>query len=158
MAAYIRLFLHRNKTVAMTKKQNEDFAKLELAYLDKVRERNPDGQIRQMEVIFYWIRRQIAEARMAVIIQLPLKNGQPNYDGNPSEEITDGQKGEFTFLQMAMIMAAYRPEPDRELMVEVELKMREWIDKQITASINRLLKPQMKVIVKPDQQTRYGKN
>lgn len=142
----------------MTKTQNEDFAKLELAYLDRVREQNPDGQIRQMEVIFYWIKKQITEARMAIIIQLPLVNGKPNYDGNPSEEITDAQKGEFTFLQMAMIRAAYRPEPDQDLMVEVELKMREWIDKQVTASINRLLKPQMKVIIKPGPQIRYGKN
>jgi hypothetical protein len=140
----------------MTKQQNEDFAKLEMAYLDKVRERNPDGQIRQMEVIFYWIRKQITEARMDVIIQLPLKNGQPNYDGNPSEEITDGQKGEFTFLQMAMIRAAYRPEPDRELMVEVELKMREWIDKQITTSCSRLLKPKIKIIRGNENNSKNG--
>jgi hypothetical protein len=130
----------------MTKQQNEDFAKLELAYLEQVRERNPDAQIRQMEVIFFWVKKQVTAARMIIIINLPLVNGQPNYDGNPSEELTDNQKGEFTFLQMAMVRAAYRLEPDRDLMIEIELKMREWIDKQITASVNRLIKPKMKII------------
>jgi hypothetical protein len=130
----------------MTKQQQEDFAKLELAYLDQVRGENPVGQLRQMEVIFYWIKKQITEARMAMILNLPLVNGQPSYSGNPSEEITEGQKGEFTFLQMGMIRAAYRPEPDKMMMVEIERKMREWIDKQITASVSRLIKPKLRIV------------
>jgi hypothetical protein len=130
----------------MTKQQKEEFAKLELAYLDQVRERNPDGQIRQMEVIFYWIKKQITEMRMKIILQLPLINGKPSYDGDPSEEITSKQKGQFAFLQMAMIKAAYRPDPDIAAMIDVELRMREWIDKQITASANRLMKPKIKIV------------
>jgi hypothetical protein len=130
----------------MTKQQQEDFAKLELAYLDQVQQQNPDGQIRQMEVIFFWLKKQITAERMKIIINLPLINGKPGYEGNPSEEITAEQKGEFTFLQMAMIGVAYRAEPDKVGMREVELKMREWIDKQITASVNRLIKPKMKIV------------
>ena len=56
----------------MTKQQNKDFAKLELAYLDQVREQNADGQIRQMEVIFYWIKKQITQMRLKIILELPL--------------------------------------------------------------------------------------
>jgi hypothetical protein len=124
----------------MTKQQNEDFAKLELAYLDQVRERDPDRQIHQMELIFYWLKKQINQARWELILNMQ------EFNGVREEEITDSQKGEFTFLQMAMIRAAYRLEPDRDMMVEVELKMREWIDKQITASVNRLIKPKMKIV------------
>ena len=130
----------------MTKQQNEDFAKLELAYLDQVREQNADGQIRQMEVIFYWIKKQITQMRLKIILELPIINGKHAYEGNPAEDLTDSQKGEFTFLQMAMIKAAYRPEPDSAAMIDVELRMRDWIDKQITASVNRLIKPKMKII------------
>jgi hypothetical protein len=127
----------------MTKQQTEDFAKLELAYLDQVRERNPDGQIKQMEVIFFWLKKQINAARVNVLIAMPFSETV----GIPGPvEITDSQKVEFALLQMGMIRAADRPEPDLALMIEIEMKMRDWIDAQITASVNRLIKPKMKIV------------
>lgn len=125
----------------MTKQQQEEFARLELAYLDEVQKDNAEGQLRQMEVIFYWLKKQITDARAVIIAQL-------TYD--PKLEapltITDKQKGDFTFLQMAMLKVACRKFPDRPGMVEVEKKMREWIDLQITAGVNLLIKPKMKII------------
>jgi hypothetical protein len=130
----------------MTKKQQEDFAKLELAYLDQVLEANPDGQIRQMEVIFFWLKKQIFEARLPIILNIPHKDGVPDYEGGPSPAITPDQKGQFTFLQMKMIRVACRTDPDRMGMRHVEKEMREWIDKQIAEAVNQLVKPKIKII------------
>jgi hypothetical protein len=125
----------------MTKQQQEELSKLELAYLDEVRANNPEGQLRQMEVIFFWVKKQVTEARALIIAQMP-------YDPNRvvALDITAKQKGDFTFLQMAMLKAAFKKYPDKEMMVEVEKKMREWVDLQITAECNLLVKPQMKIV------------
>ena len=127
----------------MTKKQQEDFAKLELAYLDQVQQQNPDGQIRQMEVIFFWLKKQIGDSIAPFILE---EAESKLHMAKIFGEITAAQKGEFTFLQMAMIGAAYRAEPDKLAIREIELKMREWIDKQITAAVNGVIKPKMKII------------
>jgi hypothetical protein len=135
----------------MTKLQIEEFSKLELAYLESVSAQQPDEQLRHMELIFYWLKKQQHDEEVKVSIVVNVNKDLP-----AAREITTDQKGEFTFLQMQMIHAATRV--DRPRMVEVEIKMRQWIDKQITASVSRLIRPKMKVIVKPDQPGRNGKN
>ena len=121
----------------MTNIQIEEFQKLEMAYLDSVRQDDPSKQIQMMELIFFWLRKQMRFGRG----QLGLIVGEAE-----PVEVTEIQKQEFTFLQMAMIKAVGRG--DREAMVQVELKMREWIDILLSEAVSRLVKPEMKIIRK----------
>jgi hypothetical protein len=122
----------------MTKIQIVEFSKLELQYLEQVKLQNVEEQLRWMEVIFFWLKKQQQIARASVL-------NRPD-----SPEITPTQKGEFTYLQMDMVTAACRN--DTEKMIEVERMMRDWIDTQLSRSVNKDFKPKMKIT------RNYGKN
>ncbi len=54
----------------MTKQQIKDLAILQQIYLSKVQADDKSEQIRIMELIFYWIRKQIGTAQAAALGQL----------------------------------------------------------------------------------------
>jgi hypothetical protein len=122
----------------MTALQIREFQALEMAYLDSVRDNDGGKQIEMMELIFFWLRKQVRAAQSVVIIVTE--------DAAKPKDITEIQKQEFTFLQIAMIKAVGRD--DRDAMVQVELKMREWVDMQITAGVNLIIRPELKIIRK----------
>lgn len=122
----------------MTKIQIEEFQKLEMAYLDSVVANDGTKQMQMMELIFFWLRKQIRSAQMAVVVL----NGTGA--SAPINDVTEIQKQEFTFLQMAMIKAVSRD--DRDTMVQVEVKMREWIDIQLANSVSAIIKPKIRII------------
>ena len=121
----------------MTAKQIEEFQKLEMAYLDSVIAGDGDKQLEMMELIFFWLLKQMRVAQSFLIVL-----GSP-YAVKELAHVTEIQKQEFTLLQMAMIKAVGRD--DRESMVQIELKMREWVDIQITAAVNKIMKPEFKI-------------
>jgi hypothetical protein len=122
----------------MTALQIREFQALEMAYLDSVRDNDGGKQMEMMELIFFWLRKQVRAAQSVVIIVTE--------DAAKPQDITEIQKQEFTFLQIAMIKAV--GQDDRDAMVQVELKMREWVDMQITAGVNRIIRPELKIIRK----------
>jgi hypothetical protein len=124
----------------MTTKQIDEFQKLEMAYLIRVIDEDGDKQLEMMELIFFWLLKQMRVAQSFLIV---LGN---TYTDKELAHVTEIQKQEFTFLQMAMIKAVGRD--DRETMVQIELKMREWVDIQITAAVNKIVKPEFKIIRK----------
>jgi hypothetical protein len=123
----------------MTKLQIEEFSKLELAYLESVRAQQPDEQLRYMELIFYWLKKQQHNEEVKVSVAMNVNKELPAERG-----ITTDQKSEFTFLQMQMIHAATRL--DRPRMVDVEVKMREWIDMQLSRAAGRQVKPKFRIL------------
>jgi hypothetical protein len=122
----------------MTSEQISEFQKLEMAYLDSVRNEDGDMQIKIMEVIFFWLHKQVRAAQSEFLMM------RYSDQGTELRGISEMQKQEFTFLQMAMIKAVGRD--DRTAMVEIELKMREWFDVQITAGVNMIFRPEIKII------------
>jgi hypothetical protein len=130
------ILLYRNKKAVMTKLQIEEFQKLEMAYLDSVRAEDGEKQIQMMDLIFFWLRKQMRAAQATLVL---VEMASPI-----DVEVSEIQKQEFTFLQMAMIKkwAAV----DREGAQWIELKMREWIDIQVTAAVNKVIKPELKII------------
>lgn len=129
----------------MTKLQIEEFQKLEMAYLDKVREDDGEGQIKMMELIFFWLRKQMRAAQATLILMGDLES----MPGPVPIDVNEIQKQEFTFLQMAMIKKWGAG--DEEGARWIELKMREWIDIQINDAVNKVVRPELKII-------RNGKN
>jgi hypothetical protein len=124
----------------MTPLQIEEFSKIELAYLKTVYGNDGSEQLRLMEVFFFWLKKQLDISRTAVALAM----SDAGKVASLSRKVTDAQKSEFTFLQMAMITAAGRK--DTAQMVDVEIKMRAWIDKQLTAAANEEFKPKMKIV------------
>lgn len=122
----------------MTKIQVEEFQKLEMSFLDAVRDDDATAQITMMEVIFFWLKKQLRFAQMTIIVLNPTQKMES------TQEVSVMQKQEFAFLQIAMIGAVMRN--DREGMVEVELKMREWIDLQLTNAVNKIIRPELKIV------------
>lgn len=122
----------------MTNIQIEEFHKLEMAFLGSVQDGDSTNQIRLMELIFFWMRKQMRAVEGRIIIVMD------TFEKASPAEVSEIQKQEFTFLQMAMIKAVGRG--DREAMVQVELKMREWIDILLSEAVSRLVKPEMKII------------
>ena len=123
----------------MTKLQIEEFQKLEMAYLDAVRVQDQDKQIQQMELIFFWLRKQMRAAQSTLILMGDLGTSAPTVI-----EVSEIQKQEFTFLQIAMIKTWAQGDEERTRWIE--LKMREWIDIQITDAVNSVIRPQLKII------------
>lgn len=123
----------------MTKLQIEEFQALERAYLDGVRSLDKDIQIQMMEIIFYWLRKQMraAQARLILMDQENIKIPAPI-------EVSEMQKQEFAFLQIAMIKRW--GEGNEEETRWIELRMREWIDIQINDAVNNLIRPELKII------------
>jgi hypothetical protein len=121
----------------MTALQIQEFQKLEMAYLDSLHDNDGSRQIEVMELIFFWLRKQLRFA----VSEIAVLSGTFDIEVVVVSEV---QKQEFTFLQMAMIKAVGRD--DRSAAVGVELKMREWFDKQITDAISRAIKPDLKII------------
>jgi hypothetical protein len=119
----------------MTKLQIEEFQKLEMSYLDAVRDNDPSKQIKMMEVFFFWLKKQMRFGEWRILVS-----------GSESEtmEVSEMQKQEFTFLEMAMISAVM--DGDRARMVEVELKMIEWINLQLTNAVNKIIRPELKIV------------
>jgi hypothetical protein len=122
----------------MTNLQIEEFQKLEMAYLESVKVEDAEKQIKMMELIFFWLRKQMRFACDGVILLANVDHTAP------ARNVSEMQKQEFTFLQMAMIKAAGKD--DRERMVQVELKMREWIDLQIADALNKIIMPTIKIV------------
>jgi hypothetical protein len=129
----------------MTKLQIEEFQKLEMAYLTKVRENDGEGQIKMMELIFFWFRKQMRAAQATLILMGDLESTP----GPVPIDVSEIQKQEFAFLQMAMLKKWGAG--DAEGAKWIELKMREWIDIQITEAVNKVVRPELKII-------RNGKN
>jgi hypothetical protein len=126
----------------MTELQIIEFSKLELAYLEGVRNEDPGEQLRIMELILFWIKKQLDVQRALIAVAFNADSEMIlNYR---LRDLTADQKAEFGFLQMAMIVAAGKG--DRELMVNVEIKMREWFDLQMEEAANKEFKPKMKII------------
>lgn len=124
----------------MTRKQQEEFAKLQLTFLEKVREGDGREQLELMEVIFHWMKKQMINARKSIVDVLP----PMERESLMPVDIEPNLKGEFTFLQMAMIVAAGKN--DKAEMVEIELRMREWVDIQIQRAVNAAFKPKLKIL------------
>jgi hypothetical protein len=122
----------------MTSIQIEEFQKLEMAYLDSVVAEDATKQIQMMELIFFWLRKQMRGLQGRIII------AKDTFETARPVEVSEMQKQEFTFLQIAMIKAVGKD--DREAMFQVELKMREWLDTQLTESVNAIIKPKMRII------------
>jgi hypothetical protein len=123
----------------MTGLQIIEFSKLELTYLEAIRNEDPGQQLRIMELIFFWIKKQLDVQRALIAVAF-----NPDSEMILTRDLTADQKAEFGFLQMAMIVAAGKG--DRELMVNVEIKMREWFDLQMEEAANKEFKPKMKII------------
>jgi hypothetical protein len=124
----------------MTKLQIEEFQKLEMAYLDSVRAEYAEKQIRMMDLIFFWLRKQMRAEQVTTMVLM----GALAMPSPIDMEVSEIQKQEFTFLQMAMIKKWAAA--DSEGAQWIELKMREWIDIQLTAAVNKVMKPEIKII------------
>ena len=123
----------------MTKLQIEEFQKLEMEYLNAVRSEDLERQVTMMELIFFWLRKQMRAAQ-ATLILMDVKN----ITAPAPIEVSESQQQEFTFLQIAMIKRW--GEGDEEQTRWIELKMREWIDIQINDAVNKLIRPELKII------------
>lgn len=123
----------------MTQKQNVEFAKLELQFLEKVNQDDTSEQVRLMILIFYWIQKQVAAAVFAAVGSFELTVASP-------VSLTESQKSEFGFMQIAMIQAAGKN--DTNEMAQVELVMRVWVDDQISNAVNKAIQPLMKNAMK----------
>jgi hypothetical protein len=124
----------------MTKQQMVDFGKLEMAYLDSVRlERSESEQRQCLEVIFYWMGKILTDEgrRTAVLKGI-------SFDADQRMILSDNLKAEFGFLQIAFVSAWQQG--NHTEMVEVEIKMREWIDVQLNKAANKGFKPKMRII------------
>jgi hypothetical protein len=124
----------------MTKRQMVDFGKLEMAYLDSVRlERSQSEQRQCLEVIFYWMGKILTDEgrRTAVLKGIA-------FDADQRMILSDNLKAEFGFLQIALVSAWQQG--NHTEMVEVEIKMREWIDMQLNKAANKGFKPKMRII------------
>lgn len=128
----------------MTKLQIEEFQKLEMEYLNAVRSEDLERQVMMMELIFFWLRKQMRAAQATLILM-----DVENITAPAPIEVSESQQQEFTFLQIAMIKRWV--EGDEEQTRWIELKMREWIDIQINDAVNKLIRPELKII-------RYNKN
>ena len=128
----------------MTKLQIEEFQKLEMEYLNAVRSEDLERQVMMMELIFFWLRKQMRAAQATLILM-----DVENITAPAPIEVSESQQQEFTFLQIAMINRW--GEGDEEQTRWIELKMREWIDIQINDAVNKLIRPELKII-------RYNKN
>jgi hypothetical protein len=124
----------------MTKPQIKDLAILQQTYLSKVQADDKSEQIRIMELIFYWIRKQIGTAQAAALGQLNPIAAAKLY---PAPPLMPEQKAAFGFLQIQMI-AAWQ-DKDIERGCEVEIEMRKWVDKQIDASVAHVIGGEIKV-------------
>lgn len=117
-----------------------DFGKLEMAYLDSVRlERSQSEQRQCLEVIFYWMGKILTDEgrRTAVLKGIA-------FDADQRMILSDNLKAEFGFLQIALVSAWQQG--NHTEMVEVEIKMREWIDMQLNKAANKGFKPKMRII------------
>lgn len=123
----------------MTKLQVEEFQKLEMEYLNAVRSEDLERQVIMMELIFFWLRKQMRAAQATLILM-----DVENITAPAPIEVSESQQQEFTFLQIAMIKRW--GEGDEEQTRWIELKMREWIDIQISDAVNKLIRPELKII------------
>lgn len=124
----------------MTKQQIKELAILQQTYLSKVEQDDKSEQIRIMEMIFYWIRKQIGIAQAAALGQLNPIAAAKLY---PAPTLMPEQKAAFGFLQIRMI-AAWK-DKDIEWGCEVEIEMRKWIDRQIDAAVAQVIGGEIKV-------------
>lgn len=124
----------------MTANQKKEFAILQQTYLSKVQQDDKSEQIRIMELIYFWIRKQIGRAQESVMGQLNPIAASKLY---PAPQLTPEQKAAFGFLQIQMVVAW--SERDVERVCEVEIEMRTWIDKQIDAAVATIMAKELKV-------------
>lgn len=124
----------------MTRHQIEDLAFLQQTYLSAVQADDKSEQIRVMELIFYWSRKQIGAAQAAALEQLNPIAAAKLY---PAPKLMPEQKAAFGFLQIQMI-AAWK-DKDIEWQCEVEIEMRKWVDKQIDAAVAHVIGREIKV-------------
>lgn len=121
----------------MTTDQIHDLFILQQTYLSKVQQDDKSEQIRIMELIYYWIRKQITAAQVTALSQIsPLT--AVHWQSVP---LTPEQRAAFGFLQIKMISAW--KERDIEWGCEVELEMRRWIDRQIDAGVSHAIAGQI---------------
>ena len=124
----------------MTKQHLIELAILQQTYLSKLQADDKLEQIRIMELIFYWIRKQIGTAQAAVLGQLnPIAAAKLH----PAPPLMPEQKAAFGFLQIQMISAWQDKDIEREC--EVEIEMRKWIDRQIDAGVSHAIAGEIKV-------------
>lgn len=124
----------------MTKKQIKDLYVLQQTYLTKVQQDDKSEQLRIMELIFYWVRKQIGTAQAAALGQLNPKAAARLY---PAPPLTQEQKAAFGFLQIQMVVAW--SDRDVERGCEVEIEMRNWVDRQIDAAVSHAIAGEIKV-------------
>ena len=123
----------------MTTKQIRELGSLQQQYLSSVRADDKSEQLQLMELIYFWIRRQIGTAQAAALGQLnPIKAAKLY----PAPELMPEQKAAFGFLQIQMISAW--AERDTERGIEIEIEMRQWIDRQIDAGVSHVIAGEIK--------------
>jgi hypothetical protein len=119
----------------MTNQQKKELAILQQTYLSKVQQDDKSEQLRIMELIFFWIRKQIFVAQIkAIAMEDPLAAAKWK-----NALLTQEQRADFGFLQIQMIGAW--SERNIEVGVQVEIEMRDWIDRQINAGVVHALSP-----------------
>jgi hypothetical protein len=122
----------------MTMKQIEEFSKLEMQYMSAVYNDDLNEQVKFMELIFFWLKKQLEDRYIMVTI-----GTLPRITQDEACKVTPGMKGEFTILQGEVIKVAFKK--DLEKMAELELLMRTWIDKQIEIMTNKIIRPEFKI-------------
>ena len=124
----------------MTEQQKKEFAQLQFAYLEAVQNNEKSAQIMKMDLIFYWMKKQINGELFTIrtTMGLPTK---------PIARLSDNQRMEFALLQIAFISALAME--DLEPAIEIELKMREWIDRQIREAVEKVIQGTAKMRVIP---------
>jgi hypothetical protein len=126
----------------MTEEKALEFAKLQLVYLTKVGEEDTTEQARLLEILFFWIEKQIVlrildDAKAVGMIEAP-----------PLPKLSQHQREEFGALQAALLQAF--GELDKSAANWVEKQMRDWIDGEGERAAQRatagFLKPKFKIV------------
>jgi hypothetical protein len=128
----------------MTDQQKREFAALQMAYIETVKNNDKSEQITKMNLIYYWLKKQINAELFSLRESLGTK---------PIERLSDNATMEFGLLQIAFISALAME--DREPAIEVEIKMIKWIDDQLKAALEVAVRSsaKMRIVEKADPTT-----
>jgi hypothetical protein len=127
----------------MTEQQKKEFAQLQMAYIEAVKNNEKSAQIIKMDLIFYWLKKQIN----AEVLVMSISSAR---EAKLISRLSDNQRLEFGLLQIAFISALAME--DREPAIEVEIKMRKWIDDQIQRAVEKVImgSAKMRIVAKTD--------
>jgi hypothetical protein len=121
----------------MTEEKAIEFAKLELTYMTKVTEEDTGEQARLMELIFFWIEREIVVFTLSSLSSLGVTAPPETLP-----KLNEQQRADFVSFQIALLQAFNFQ--NKEAANKVEREMKDWIDKQCEDAAAATMAPHVK--------------